>query len=486
MPRLEKYELAFEITPLPMLMVAKGGEIILVNKLFGDLFEYEPEQLVGNNVEMLIPEVSRHGHPGLRDSYFTAPSKRTMGQGRELSGTTRSGSVIPLELGLDTVTIENEVYAMVIALDITTRKQNEHYMNAVVGAAASAMVMVNTVGNIVFVNKAALALFGYQKQHLIGLPIEQLVPQNVQPVHRRYLDKFMQKRSARSMAKGLEIFALHRNGKHIPVDIALTPVDTPDGEMVVCTVIDLSERVSAELAMAKKSAELKRVNIELQKFAYSASHDLKAPITTMAGLLSLCIEDLEDNNIDVLRENIHKAISIGQRSLKKVEIVLEIARVGVEPVAPQLIDLEQLIGEIWLDLTGAHKGGIILKLELQHANSLHISLNALTVILENLLSNAIRYADHKKNQQIITIESRCDDQCVQVCVTDNGIGIPEGSKDAIFSMFHRISEQSNHGLGLSLVKKYVTNLSGSITFESTKGEGSVFRLSLPLSPPLPE
>ncbi|MFK8083548.1 MAG: PAS domain S-box protein [Granulosicoccus sp.] len=480
MSQLEKYKLAFDITPLPMLLVSKSGQIVLVNELFGALFEYEPQQLAGQNVEVLIPDVNRHGHQALRDGYFTAPSKRTMGHGRELSGITRSGTVIPLELGLDTVLIENQVHAMVIALDITTRKQNERFMNVVVGAAASAMIMVNTQGNIVFLNTAALDLFGYEEQELMNVPLEKLVPENAQHVHRQYLDSYMLDQTARSMAEAPDIVALHKNGNHIPVDIALTPVDTPDGNMVVCTIIDLSERVSAEKAMADKSSQLELANQELQKFAYSASHDLKSPITTMAGLIGFCIEDLENENTEELRANLHKALDIGRRSMNKVERVLQIARIGHIQAEPQLFDLEGLIRELWLDLAGEHQGNIDLQLKLEHSAPIFFERRAIGSILGNLISNAVRYSDDAKAVQTVKIESQVLDDDLHIRVKDNGLGIPASSHDNVFDMFLRINEKSNHGLGLSLVKKQVNDLNGTITFNSTEGEGTEFRFSLPL------
>ncbi len=480
MHQLDQYKLAFDITPMPMLLVSKAGEIILSNRLFDDLFEYEPSLLAGRHVEVLIPEANRTHHPELRERYFSRPVKRVMGQGRELSGVTQSGRIFPLELSLDTVLIDQTEYALLVAIDIEPRKQHEQYLKITMDAAASAMVVVNDKGVIVFVNKAATALFGYEQHALLGSPVEKLVPLESQSVHRHYTDRFVKTSEARSMGAGLELYALHRQGHNIPVEIELTPVDMLGGKMVVSTIIDLSERVRAQKVISEKNDELASVNAELQQFAFSASHDLKAPISTMVGLLNLCVEDLDGGNLDELRQNLGHVQQIGLRSAKKVESVLEIARVGKAHLQPELIDIERVIDDIWLDLMGASNGEIQLKLDLQHVNPVVLEPDTLKLILENLLSNAVRYSDERKLQQIIEIKTQCIDGTLMVSVIDNGMGIPEHAHDAVFEMFKLIDTRSHSGLGLNLVKKQIDRLHGSLDFESTFGEGTMFRFSLPL------
>ena len=146
MSLIEKYRLAFEISPVPMLLVAKSGEISLANSHLYDLFDYDEGELIGRNVEILVPDTFRQQHPELRDAYFRVPTKRSMGEGRDLHGITRSGSIIPLELGLEPVTDGEESFALVVALDIRQRKSHEKRMLLAMDAAASAMVMVDERG----------------------------------------------------------------------------------------------------------------------------------------------------------------------------------------------------------------------------------------------------------------------------------------------------------------------------------------------------
>lgn len=477
---LDKYKLAFEISPVPMLLVSSRGEILLSNPLLDDLFEYEPQELLGQNVEVLVPDRIKEHHPVLRDAYSKAPTKRQMGQGRELTGITQTGRVIPLELGLDSVTIDGEVYTLLVAIDIRQRKQHEGYMHLAMDAAASAMIMVDQQGLVIFSNNAAMALFGYEESELLNQPVERLVPQDIQRAHPVYRDSFMNSSQSRPMGKEKDLFALHREGHLIPVEIALTPVETPSGKMVMSTIIDLTERVAAERESVIKSDELARVNHELSQFAYSASHDLKAPLSSIVGLLRLCLEDLDDGNVDEVRENLERCLQVSDRSAGKIEGVLKIARAGIDEAVFEPVNLEQIIREIWLDLTGVNERGIQLLLGLKHVDPVIIEPETFKVILENLLSNAIRYGDDKKPKHCIEVKTHEDESSIRLMVLDNGVGIPHAKQHAVFDMFKRIDERSGDGLGMTLVKKQVDRLGGEITFTSTEGEGTEFTVSLPL------
>lgn len=136
---MKRFELAFDTCPVPMLLVASCGEIVKTNALFDALFEYPEGELIGKPVEVLVPEAVRSAHPDLRAAFMRVPMRRAMGRGRELSGVTAEGRIIPLELGLDPVDVDGETFALVAAVDISRRKVMEERINLVIDAAASAI-----------------------------------------------------------------------------------------------------------------------------------------------------------------------------------------------------------------------------------------------------------------------------------------------------------------------------------------------------------
>ncbi len=481
---LEKYKLAFEVSPMPLLLVSAAGTIILTNRALDELFEYRPGELIGRPVDILVPEAVRAQHPDLRRAYLRVPTKRAMGQGRDLSGVTRSGGTISLELGLDPVVVGGETWALVAAVDIRQRKALEKRLRLALDASASAMILVDVDGRITFVNRASLELFGYAEDDLLGQPIECLVPEEVRPVHPVYRGSFLGVNKARPMGLGATLYARHRSGRRIPVEIALTPVDSPEGRIVVSTVIDLTERHQADEAIALKAAELAAVNTELSHFAYSASHDLKAPLSTLAGLLNLCIEDIDTGDVDEARSTLATAVEIVARNATKVENILRIARAGRGGSAAEDFRLGPAVMAIWQDLASGKDHAPRLDLDLGDDDRLTGERQTLSIILENLISNAIRYADAAKPDPWVRVRLRRDGPKLTLSVADNGLGIASESLPRVFQMFQRIDMRSQDGLGLNLVRKHVERLGGSIDVASTAGVGTEFSLVLPLGAPI--
>lgn len=475
----EKYSFAFEISPVPMLLVAGSGEIVLANTHLTQLFGYNDEELIGQSVEVLVPESARAHHPKLRENYKLAPTDRSMGGNRELTGVTRSGTALPLELGLEQVVDDSGVMTIVVAIDIRQRKKHEDRLHLAMNAAASAMVMADDQGLIAFVNEAAEALFGYQESDLLGKSFEILVPESLLEEAPNDVVDFLDIDELGKKGSVREMFALHRNGRDIPVEISLTTIDAADGKMVLSTILDLTERIAAAEIVAKKSEELEALNVELSHFANSASHDLKAPLSSISGLLSICLEDLADGHIEDVEEHLNTVLDISRRSAEKVEGVLKIARAGKDPIQVELIELEHAINETWVDISSGTISKPELVLDLKHQGQILTELPTLKVILENLLSNAIRYVDAAKPNPFIRVESHSKDGFLQVTVSDNGIGISKENLKKVFDMFKRLDTRSADGLGLTLVQKQLARMGGTINVDGIEGEGAEFTFTLP-------
>lgn len=466
---------------MPMLLSSVNGEILFVNESLAALFEYPTDVLIGETVETLIPASHRHRHVALRENYFKRPEKRNMGIGMELYGLTSNGEAIALELDLDFVSVNRSQYALVTAIDIRRRKKQEQHANIAMNAAACAMISVDSQGHINFVNNASSILFGYAKNELVGAPIEILVPEAIKKIHSSYRNAYMDVRESRLMASGLDLFARHKSGHNIPVEIALTPVKTQTGDTVVATIVDLTQSKLADKAMKDKNVELELANTSLNQFAFSASHDLKAPLATMAGLLELSIDDLESNNMEDLRNNLLMMQGLARRSMNKVENVLKIARVDREEsiVDSELLEIDLVIQEIWFDLTGVNSDSVELQLDINLPGKIFVEVSMFRLILGNLLSNAVRYVDDEKPSKFIRITASQQENMLHVSVKDNGIGIRVDRQYLVFEMFKKCDERSNDGLGLALVKKQIDRLKGSIEFTSTPGVGTEFRFSMP-------
>lgn len=478
MDHLVKYRLAFDITPLPLVLVTAAGKIVLANKPFSKLFGFEPGALDNQLVETLMPNSMRQDHPKQRSAFFRVPTKRAMGKGRDLTGLTAQGKTIPLELAIEPVLVGNTTCAMLTAIDITERKKREEQLRQALDATSSGMVLSDAQGHVVLVNQAASSLLGYGPHELVGLPIAHLVPNDLRISHEVLMKNAMDGHLSQNMSGSRAIYAQQKNGKRIPVDIALNQIDTPDGWLVMSTITDLRDQIAFEEAMREKNALLASLNDELSQFAYSASHDLKAPLVSVMGLLRICLEDLEDGDPADLVANLQKALEISTRSSKQVEGILELARAGQKDLKPDTINLAVMIESLWENLCAADP---VPKLTLQVPKGLTVTTEIITlrVILDNLIGNALKYRDPQKDGVDIKVQAKPVEGHTQITVQDNGCGIDPDHQEKIFDMFQSFDDRSGAGLGLALVNKHVARLGGEISIMSQLGKGTSMTFTLP-------
>ncbi len=481
---LARLEFAFNISPTPMLLVDENGRIVLTNRQVEILFEYDAGELTDKLVEVLIPEDVKPHHPDLREAFMQVPAQRFMGTGRDLFGVTKTGRPVPIEIGLHPFSVDDDMHVLVAVLDITERKAGELKIRRALDAASSAMVMVDEEGRITLANALADQMFGYPAGGLLGEAIEQLLPERHRFRHPVYRRGFFLGKTSRSMGVGRSLFALRRDGTEFPVEIGLTPIETSDGHFVMSTINDVTEARAQEREARARNKELSRLNTELTQFAYSASHDLKAPLTSISGLLRFAGEDLEAGDLEEVKSSIHKAGDLAHRLSSRIEDMLTIARADHVKDDTEVVDLAQIVAEVWSDLPDDDGSGeVTLRTDFVLASEFRTNPTMLRGVLENLIGNAKTYRDQTREECFVEVTCREDEDSIVVTVGDNGIGIPERHHGDVFKMFKRFASDRNtgSGLGLALVKKYVDLLAGTIDFESSDA-GTTFRVTLPNTP----
>jgi PAS domain S-box-containing protein len=242
----ERFRLVVESAPNAMVLVNHEGIITLVNRQTEMLFGYERNELVGNKLEILIPKRFSENHPGHRDAFFDNPQTRSMGAGRELFAKKKDGTEIQVEIGLNPIGAAEGQMVLASIIDITERKKGEEQFRLVVESAPNAMVLVNHQGVITLVNRQAEMLFGYERKELIGNKLEVLIPTRFSENHPGHRATFFSNPQTRSMGAGRELFARRKDGSEIQVEIGLNPIGTADGQMVLASIIDITERKKAE------------------------------------------------------------------------------------------------------------------------------------------------------------------------------------------------------------------------------------------------
>jgi PAS domain S-box-containing protein len=255
----KRFRLVVEASPTAMVIVGLTGRIELVNAETERVFGYPREELLGQSVEILIPERYRRDHASLRQEFFAdASQSRPMGAGRELFGRRKNGAEFPLEIGLNPIeTDEGPKVVLSAIVDVSARRRMEALFRLVVEASPSAMVMTRANGQIEMVNAQTERIFGYTRQELLGQNIEMLVPQRFRGHHAALRKGFFTDPRARQMGAGLDLFGLRRDGTEFPLEIGLNPIETDEGPMVLAAVIDITQRRASERALARSEAELR-------------------------------------------------------------------------------------------------------------------------------------------------------------------------------------------------------------------------------------
>jgi diguanylate cyclase (GGDEF)-like protein/PAS domain S-box-containing protein len=232
-------------------LIVEGGRIMLANRRTRELFGYDPDELVGAPVELLVPERFRDAHVAHREGYAAAARRREMGVGLELRGRRRDGSEFPVEVSLSPLDGSAAVIAAV--RDVTDRsrarealRDAERRFRAIVESAPDATLIVED-GVIVLANRRTTEVFGYAPAELLGQPVEVLMPERFRTAHVTHRRRYAEAARPREMGAALELRGLHRDGGEFPIEVSLSPLEGTD--QVIAAVRDVSERVAAQEAL---------------------------------------------------------------------------------------------------------------------------------------------------------------------------------------------------------------------------------------------
>lgn len=384
------------------------------------------------------------------------------------------GRVIDVEAMAAPITFKGESCVQVIFRDITEKKQaeerikkNETLLAQLFQNVPMAVVLLNDKGKVEQVNKGFEEMFGFSLHELKGRSVNDfIVPEEL--VHEGVdLNNLI----ATNRVVSIETIRKHRNGKLINVILYGMPVMLDNQTIGIYGVyVDFTDRKKVE-------EELKIRNSELDNFVYKVSHDLRAPLSSILGLVNLArLPGNTDNPmdyIDIIGEKVqHLDHFIGDVLSHSKNLKMEVTTAKV--------DFEQIIKRTFEDLSyleGAREVKHTTKIE---GIQFYSDYWRISEILRNLISNAIKYRRLVEEQPEISIKIFVDHLRAEISFADNGIGIDEVNLAKVFEMFYRATEQSDgSGIGLYIVKNAVDKLGGQISVSSQLGHGTRFNIILP-------
>ncbi len=243
--------------------------------------------------------------------------------------------------------------------------------------------------------------------------------------------------------------------------------------------LSVQEQKKSALELQAKNEQLEKINADLDNFIYTASHDLKAPITNIEGLVNLIsrLEDKNDPRFDRFIEMIYTSINRFKGTIKDLTEISKVQKEFSE--AEDRLDLQAVLEDALFDIRETiSRNNASIKTDFA-VRKVRFSRKNLRSIFYNLVSNAVKFRSEEKDPEISVI-SREEGSSVVITITDNGLGIPAGKEDKVFTMFKRLhSHVDGSGVGLYIVKRMVDNAGGSIEVQSKAGKGTSFTIRLP-------
>ncbi|MGH7572846.1 MAG: PAS domain S-box protein [Gemmatimonadota bacterium] len=328
---------------------------------------------------------------------------------------------------------------------------------AVFEAAPNGIVIVDDTGRIHDLNPSAERLFGYARDELLGASIEELVPEQSRADHRREREAYMQAPRARPMGVGLELKGLRKDGTEVPVEISLSPMETPRGRFVIAIVRDMTERMRLRAfgAGALQAAEDERLRIARELHDDTAQR-LAALLVRLRVARGVADESRREAALDDLHGEILEAadavrrIARGLRPPSLEEVGFGAA---VQSLARSIRETQGLPVQVGID-AGVGAVGLRPDAEL-----------ALYRIVQEALSNVVRHA--QASQARVTIEE--GDRSITIAIEDDGRGFEQGVA----------GDSTGRGLGLVGMSERARFLGGRVAIESTPGAGTRVRVEVP-------
>lgn len=253
-------------------------------------------------------------------------------------------------------------------------------------------------------------------------------------------------------------------------------VALPAAGMAVYLLISLNHRNALKLIENNKL--LTKTNTELDRFVYSTSHDLRAPLTSVMGLINITERTQNPEEISRYLGMMKDRVNSLDRFIRDIT---DYSRNNRLEIKKEPIDLAALAWEVWENLKFSPDAeNIHFQVEIPEDVKIESDRNRLQVVIANLLSNAVRYHDQRKPEQYIRLRYQAHGSVFSIKVEDNGQGIAKEFHTRVFEMFYRANELSKgSGLGLYIVKEALMKLSGSIQLDSTPGIGTTVTIRLP-------
>ncbi|HEY6878113.1 MAG TPA: PAS domain S-box protein [Polyangiales bacterium] len=475
-----------EGAPDAILLADANGCLRFANRQAERMFGYERDELIGQTIEILVPNAFRASHGALRQRYMQAPASRPMGLLSALSAQRRDGTTFMVEVSLSPIRTDEGSFVAAAVRDVSERKRQEaaerlanQRLRSAVESIQTMFALFDAEDRLVLCNSAFRQLFGDVDGTMSG---------------RRFCELVEAERNVfadTSVARWLAYHAEPDGSLDLTVSdgrsLRIAERPTPEGGRVT-TVLDVSEDVARELEVEQARALAEAASAAKSAFLASMSHELRTPLNAILGFTQLMARDRRDPPSERQQQRLHQVLQAGEHLLRLIEDVLDLSRIesGRLSVSLEEVAVASVLDEVAAALDPAAMAAGITVLPVSASASLAVSADRtrLVQVLMNFGSNAIKYG--RRGGSVCFEASAIPGGRVSLSVTDDGQGIAEEHQPRLFEPFHRAGQDrgpiEGTGIGLALCKRLASLMGGTVGFNSRVGAGSSFWIELPAAP----
>ncbi len=491
-----------EAIPDAVAVVNQQGVMIQTNSQMEAMFGYTREELIGQKIEILVPERQRPQHDHHREQFHARPKIRRMGSGLDLYGRRRDGSEFPVEISLSPVATNDGMIVLSAIRDISDRKRIEEELRRlndeldrrksrelrdsqnrlalIVDSSQDAIIGKNLEGIVTHWNKGAEHIYGYTAQEMIGRPISVLAPREKSDE----IPGILRKIRAGERVEYFESVRVTKDGRNLNVSISVSPIHDAEGKVVGASTIARNitgqKKIEDQLRQSQKMEAVGRL-------AGGVAHDFN----NLLGIVTACSELLRSrvdaNSLEYV-DNIREAAKRGASLTRQL-----LAFSRRQPVQTQLLDMNERLKEV-SKLLRPLMGDDVEIVLLPRSSSAIVEADPgqLDQIVVNL---AVNSRDAMPRGGKLVIETGVFDfdegfarehppmtagRYVMLAISDNGVGMDEATRSRIFEPFFTTKEiGKGSGLGLATVYGIVKQSGAHVWVYSELGHGTTFKIYLP-------
>lgn len=469
-----RFNSAFFNNPAAMAIFRQGdNRFIEVNQSFELLTAYSRDELLGKTFEDVAiadmnDRIAIHSNLKLlrrmKDEEFNIRSKL--------------GALKPVLLSMEPIDVTNDSGILITFIDMSKWREAEQRYQSIFEKTYEGIYQSSPEGRFITANPSMAKIFGYNSPQELISSIDDIARQIYVDPHERHQMKALLEKDGKANDVEFRVYKKNKEIIWIRVNIRIERDVNGIIKYYEGTLLDITDEKLATEKLNSQFAELQKTNHELDRFVYSVSHDLRAPLSSILGIINLAkLEKLSPHSSNYL-SLIHASI---ERLDGFIKDILNYSRNSRTEVMNEEIDFEELLATAQANLKFMNGSDRLrVKMEIDKKTPFFADKARCSIVIENILSNAIKYQDFDKATSTLHISILLTEKSANLCFHDNGLGIDQRHLPKMFTMFYRATDvATGSGLGLYIMKECILKMRGTVDLKSERSIFTKLEIEIP-------